>query len=196
MFKTTDIGPLLENVDDKSSSKFEDKEKADILQKQFYSVITTSTDNLTATLIIKSDTTLLNLKITEDLVKKRLLKLKVNKSTGPDKILPRFLKELDDYISGPLAIIFEKSMLSGILPRDWKSKYVSLIFKKSNRNVAENYRPISLTSIVCKLMESIFKEYLMSYLTSNNFLSKYQYGFMKNRSTTTQLFSFLDLYCY
>ena len=91
-----------------------------------------------------------------------------------------------------MAIIFEKPMQCGILPRDWKSAHVSSIFKKGSRNIAENYRPISLTSIVCKLMESIVKEYSMSYLTTNNLLSKYQYGFMKNRFTPTQLLSFLD----
>ena len=70
--------------------------------------------------------------------------------------------------------------------------YVSPIFKKGARNKAENYRPISLTSIVCKLMESFAKDSIMTHMRAENFLSSKQYGFINGRSTTTQFLSYLD----
>ena len=70
--------------------------------------------------------------------------------------------------------------------------YVSLIFKKGARNEVENYRLISLTSIVRKLMEPFVKDSIMTYMRAENLLSSKQYGFINGRSTTTQLLSYLD----
>ena len=69
--------------------------------------------------------------------------------------------------------------------------YVSPIFRKGARNKAENYRPISLTSILCILMESFVKDSIMTH-TAENLFSSEQYGFINGRSTTTQLLSYLD----
>ena len=78
------------------------------------------------------------------------------------------------------------------MPMDWKKANVSPIYKKGARNKAENYRPISLTSIICKLMESFIKDEIMSHIKANNLLSHKQYGFLSGRSTTTQLLHYLD----
>ena len=90
-------------------------------------------------------------------------KLNINKAIGPDEIHPRMLKELVDYITIPLFIIMKKSLVDGTLPTDWKLANVSPIFKKGSKNLAENYRPISLTSIVCRLMEKIMKCQIMDH---------------------------------
>ena len=74
---------------------------------------------------------------------------------------PRLLKELIDEISTPLVMIFRKSLLDGVLPSDWKHANVSSLFKKGAKNIAANHRSISLTSIVCKIVESIVKEKIM-----------------------------------
>ena len=83
-------------------------------------------------------------------------------------------------------------MDEGCIPQDWKMAYVLPIFKKGVRNKAENYRPIRLTSIVCKLMESFVKDSIMTHMRAENLLSSKQYGFINGRSTTTQLLSYLD----
>ena len=83
-------------------------------------------------------------------------------------------------------------METEVIPLDWKKAYVSPIYKKGARNRAENYRPISLTCILCKLMESFIKDIVMKHLKSENLLSCKQYGFISGRSTTTQLLSYLD----
>jgi hypothetical protein len=79
------------------------------------------------------------------------------------------------------------------LSNDWKKAYVSPIYKKGARNIAENYRPISLTSVVvCKLMEKFVKEAVLQHLVGNNLLSTKQFGFVSGSSTVTQLLRYLD----
>ena len=102
----------------------------------------------------KTEVNLLNIIIKEQMVRNETLKLNVNKSCGPDEIHPQILIELVDLVSKPLALLLNKTMDEGCIPQDWKMAYVSAAFKKGARNKAENYRLISLTSIVCKLMES------------------------------------------
>ena len=86
-----------------------------------------------------------------------------------------------------------KTLEEGHIPDDWRNAYISAIFKKGARNRAENYRPISLTSIVCKLMESIIKEHVIHHLIENNLISLKQFGFISGRSTVTQLLHYLDV---
>ena len=76
---------------------------------------------------------------------------------------------------------------NGELPHDWKFANISPIFKKGSRSLAENYRPISLTSVVCKLMEVFVKRVIMQHQTDQKLLSPKQYGFISGRSTSTQL---------
>ena len=108
------------------------------------------------------------------MVRNETLKLNVNKSCGPDEIHPQILIELVDLVSKPLALLLNKTMDEGCIPQDWKMVYVSPIFKKGARNKAENYRPISLTSIMCKLMESFVKDSIMSHMRAENLLSSKQ----------------------
>ena len=70
--------------------------------------------------------------------------------------------------------------------------YVSPIFKKVARKKEDENRPISLTSIVCKLMESFVKDSIMTPMRAENLFSSKQYGFINERSTITQLLSYLD----
>ena len=78
------------------------------------------------------------------------------------------------------------------LPNDWKKAFVSPIYKKGARNIAENYRPISLTSVVCKLMEKFIKDAVLTHLIENKLLSEKQFGFVSGRSTVTQLLNYVD----
>ena len=88
--------------------------------------------------------------------------------------------------------MFENSMSSGLLPSDWKTSNISVIHKKGPKHDVGNYRPISLTCIACKIMESIIRDNIAHYFNVNKLFSNYQYGFIKGRSAILQLLNILD----
>ena len=128
-----------------------DKEKANILNQYFASVFTKEDALYDKVIPDRTECKLIDIDINEDMVKKKLLKLKVHKSKGLDGIHPRVLKELASVICVPLAIIFKTSIRSGTLPDEWKLANVTTIHKNGHRQMAGNYRPVSLTLVVCKV---------------------------------------------
>ena len=106
-------------------------------------------------------------------------------------IHPRLLKETCSSISSPLKHLFRKSLDEGILPEDWKKANVTAIFKNGDRKRPENYRPISLTSVVCKLMEKLIRDENVNHIESNNLFTEEQHGFISGKSCTTQLLEFM-----
>ena len=133
-----------------------------------------------------------DLEITEDMVRTKLSMLKSTSSPGPDHIHPRVLKEAAGHLAKPLSILYNKSISEECLPEDWKLGVVVPIFKKGDRQGAENYRPISLTSIPCKVLESLIRDRLMSHMEDEELLSKHQHGFRARRSCSSQLIEVLD----
>ena len=97
-----------------------------------------------------------------------------------------------DVISAPLAIIYTKSLEEGVVPEDWKCANITPIFKKGSKASAGNYRPVSLTSVLCKVMESILRDAIVDHLTVNKLLLPSQHGFMKSKSCLTNLLEYLD----
>ena len=91
------------------------------------------------------------------MIEAKIKGLKENKSPGADGISPRLLKEILDDISVPLAIAFYLSIQDGIVPREWKDATIILIFKKDIRCKSDNYRPVSLTYVICKLLPNSAK---------------------------------------
>ena len=130
--------------------------------------------------------------ITPQLVKKKLDNLKVNKSPGPDLLHTRLLKKLSAVLSYPLSIIFRKSVDHGVLPDEWKCANITALFKKGDKKFAGNYRPISLTSVVCKVLESIIRGNIVEHMKSNKLFSDKQFGFISGRSTVLQLIQVID----
>ena len=186
------IPPLLEDILDKESLRYEDKEKAEILQRQFLSVFS-PVDDSTTKLPARINVDIENIIISEEAVRDMLKNINVNKSLGPDDIHPRILHELANILSAPITILYNRSIQGEELPDDWKLQYVSPIYKKGQRSLAENYRPISLTCVLCKILESMVRSKVLSHLLTNDVLSKRQYGFINGRSTTLQLLHFLDV---
>ena len=80
----------------------------------------------------------------------------------------------------------------GIVPVDWKTAHVAPIFKKGDPLTPSNYRPVSLTSIPCKLLEHIVHSNVITHMLENKILCDNQHGFRKKRSCETQLVSFID----
>lgn len=132
-------------------------------------------------------TPLIHMAICIDKVKKKLDKLNISKSPGPDGLHPRVLKEVSNYIYKPLSIIFQASINTVTLPRDWKCANITALFKKGNKKVAGNYRPVSLTSIICKMMESLVRNEIIENMKQNKLFSDKQFGFTSGRSTVLQL---------
>ncbi len=91
---------------------------------------------------------------TPDSVMKILQSLSPHKAAGPDELHPKTLRALAPFIAEPLAELFNLSRLTTEVPEDWRSAIICPICKKGDREVTGNYRPVSLTSIVCKVMES------------------------------------------
>jgi hypothetical protein len=123
-------------------------------------------------------------------VVKMINKLKNCSSPGPDCISSRLLKEGVGQLAEPLAVLFNMSFQSGIVPAEWKTANVSPIFKSGDKSKPSNYRPISLTSQVCKVMERVINEKMKNYIARKNVISKDQYGFMPGLSTKTNLLTF------
>ena len=116
----------------------------------------------------------------------RLENLNANESEGPDGIHP-VSSENSEILAYPLKLIFEKSFKLSTLPLYWRSGNITTIFKKGSKLDAENYRPVSLTCICCKVMESIVRQSITNHLIDNNVFSNNQFGFIKGRSTVMQL---------
>ena len=134
--------------------------KADILNAQFQSVFTPTSplglgqickDQLPIDYPIMPD-----IRIDVNGINKLLSQLNPSKAAGPDAIKPIILKNLKDSVSPIIQIIFEKSLQTGQLPLDWTKANVCPIYKKGNKANPANYRPISLTCILCKTMSRAY----------------------------------------
>jgi hypothetical protein len=93
----------------------------------------------------------------------------------------------------PLKLLFNKTLKSGKVPSEWKHATVTPIFKKGTKGDPGNYRPVSLTSVPCKLLESIIKDKIMEHLLENNLIKDSQHGFMPGKSCATNLVEFMDV---
>ena len=106
--------------------------------------------------------------------------MKDNKSPGVNGIPPKLLLENVEQISIPLATMFSLSLEEGIVPLEWEEANIIPLFKTSSRNKSENYRPVSLTSVICKLLERLIKDILVDILVkSKKLINPSQHGFLK-----------------
>ena len=101
--------------------------------------------------------------VTPEMVAKKIKAMKDNKSPGMDGIPPILLMETLEQSSIPFAREFNLSLKEGVVPFEWKEANIMPLFKKGSRNKSENYRPVSLTSVICKLLERLIKEYMVDF---------------------------------
>ena len=113
--------------------------------------------------------------------------MKENKSPGVDGISPKILKETVEQISTPLAHVFNMSLQEGIVPLEWKEAKSIPLFKKGSRNKSVNNRPVSLTSVICKLLETTVRDHLMDFLLKHKLINTSQHGILKARSCLTTI---------
>ena len=120
-------------------------------------------------------------------MEKLLNNINTSKAQGPDNISNTVLKNCASQLSPALATIFQCSIDSGKLPSDWLNANVSPVFKKGDSHLAENYRPVSLTCVSCKLLEHIVCKHLLDHLERHNILTSVNHGFRSGFSCETQL---------
>ena len=84
--------------------------------------------------------------------------------------------------------------VEGIVPLEWKEANITLLFKKGSRNKSDNYRPVSLTSVVCKLFETLIRDHLVEFLVKHQLINTSQHEFLKARSCVANLFFFFKLH--
>ena len=160
--------------------------KSEILNKQFQSVFTKKSTTATPKLFGNKYPSIGKLSITLKGVQKLLEKINISKAAGPDLIPGRMLNMLAPELAPIVHAIFTQSLDTGE-PRDLSLANVAPIFKKGNRGLAENYRPVSLTCITCKLFEHIVCRHILDHVEDHKILTNLQHGFQSGRSCETQL---------
>ncbi|KAL8603552.1 hypothetical protein ACOMHN_052781 [Nucella lapillus] len=177
------------------------KERAETLNQQFHSAfspkITCSKDEFTARTGLMTDPppdspTVSTLTITTAGVIKLFKDLNPSKAPGPDGISPRLLRELAEELAPAFTLLCQSSLNTGIVPKDWRTANVTPVFKKGDRYRPENYRPIFLTSVPCKVMEHIITSSVMNFAEENGKITEAQHGFRRQRSCESQLIGLVD----
>ena len=124
-----------------------------------------------------------------------LRKLNTSKASGPDLINPRLLREAAVELCGPLSQFFNKLIQEETFPLDYKKSNVVPIHKKGDRSLPNNYRPISLLSIIGKSMERCIHKYVYNYCVTNKVITPFQSGFVHGDSTIYQLTDMYNSFC-
>lgn len=168
-------------------------EKANVLANFFASVFTDEDQSEVPGLDVEWQGPVLdNFEFTSEMVERKLLDLRTSSSPGPDGVHPRVLKELAAPLSSPIRELFKKSLEEGQVPEDWKQGEVVPIHKGGRKQDPSNYRPVSLTSVLSKVMESIIRDRLVEHLKESEKLTDAQHGFLAKRSCATQLLTCLE----
>ena len=88
--------------------------------------------------------------------------------------------------------MFNLSLKEEVVPVEWKKANIIPLLKKGSRNKSDNYRPVSLISVICKLLERLIKDHTLDFLVKHKLLNPSQHGFLKVRSCLTNMLCFLE----
>ena len=177
------VGPL---QDVNGSITVDAERKANLLQRAFVNCYTADNGCLPNS-VKKVSSQLSRVYLYYTLVRRAIKRLKVKTKGGPDGIPPTFFINCCDELSYPLSLFFTYSFENSILPDEWLQSFITPLFKKGNASDPTNYRPISLTATMCKIMEVIIKDQLVQYLVDKGIINKHQHAFIRNHSTATNL---------
>ena len=183
--------PMLERSDGSRTSN--PAESAEALAEAFSSVFVHEPEDLPSVDRPEAQHNVLNdVDITFDKVKNELERLNCFKSHGPDGVHPKLLKSLGDDPSFVNSVVklFRKCTDSGKLPKIWKSANLSALFKNGSKTDPLNYRPVSLTCILCKVYEKILRDEILSFVEDK--ISPHQHGFVKGKSCLSNLLETMD----
>ncbi|XP_062605203.1 uncharacterized protein LOC134266991 [Saccostrea cucullata] len=161
--------------------------KADVLNRQFASVFFQEAPGDLPPLGPSTIPDVPKITVSVNGVEKLLKYVNPSKATGPDNIPGKLLREASTELAPAMTLLFQASVDQGRIPDDWKSAKIAPVFKKGDRSQPSNYRPISLTSICCKIAEHIIHSSIITHLDDHKVLSDSQHGFSKttfHRNTT------------
>jgi len=161
--------------------------EAKILNEYFCSVFTTSTSAEPPNLESSLFPAISSLNITVQVIVQLLKDPNIHKATGPDNVSAQLLKELNLELAQVFTLIFQVSLYQNHLPLDWKIANAVPIHKKGDHSSPSKYRPVSLTSICCKLLKHVIYSHIFTHLDQHNILCKEQHGYRHKRSCETQL---------
>ena len=175
-----------------NETKYSNLDKANSFNEYFNNQSTIVADNDPLPNVNLLDTHLLPFNITIEEVTLIIKSLDTSKAIGPDLIHNKLLIVACPIIAKPLTSLFNRSLAEGTFPDVWKTAHVTPIFKKGDKSLCSNYRPISLLSCVGKVLERCVKNHLVDYLNQNKIISSSQSGFTYGDSTTYQLLNIYD----
>ena len=183
------VGPLF----DKTTNNYvsDSKKMADILQKQYQSVFSTPTKNLSYN-NEDSDYVLTDIDFTEEDFIKEVKSISINAAPGPDGFSAIFLKNCSKELATPFCAIWRECFDNGITPHLFKNSHIIPIYKGGDQGEAQNYRPVSLTSHIMKIFKKIVRKNIVSFLEENNIFNDSQHGFRQGRSCLSQLLEHYD----
>ena len=211
-FKNKTKSNVIRLKDQHGNITIKDEDNANILNTYFESVFTSEDD--TSELLLNESSEILwgekspepfpykpkpinsplcGTKITQDMIIEELNKLDANKTNTKDCISPKILKEVGLHLLEPLEQIFNLSLTSGKVPCLWKKATITALYKGEDRHDAQNYRPVSITSQLCRLMERMLKKQIVQHLEDNNLITDEQHGFMSGRSCLSNLLLNLEI---
>ena len=201
-FKSNVKNNVIRLKDKEGNIKMTDLENAEILNTFFESVFTVEEDAETLEKVTKEEKALpdwLNYKgnicndrletfeITDSMIRDELQAIDPYKSNVKDCIHPKILKEGADSLLEPLKHIYNLSLREGKLPEMWKRGTITALHKGEDRHQAENYRPVTITSTLCRMLERILKKPILKHIEDNNLLVNEQHGFVGRRSCLSNL---------
>jgi hypothetical protein len=187
------VGPLKDST---GSIISDSRAIANLLNNYFSSVFTvedlSNIPNPNSNFDFTNSEILTELLINETLVGEKLGKMNTSKSQGPDELNPKLLSELQNELCKPLTCLFNMSIQTGVVPQDWRDASVAPLHKKGSKNNSENYRPVSLTSIISKLLESLVKDSIVKHLDKYSLIHNSQHGFTSGKSCLSNLLDFFE----
>ena len=171
----------ISDLKDKQGKLIQDPvKKANLLNEQFGSVFSNQSPHVSHNFPKHNKLPdMNNITVTRAGVLKLLININPNKATGPDGIPGRLLKLCANELVEVFQLLFQASLDQGSVPNDWKRADITPLYKKGDKMQAENYRPVSLTSITCKLLEHIVHSNIMDHFDKFNVLDDSQHGFRK-----------------
>jgi len=194
--KDDSVPPMYDSVTDSHITKSIDK--AEYFNKYFLSHnrIDASNSELPEFTHVGSDVHVLEIiQVTEEEVLDQIKALKIGKATGPDNISAKILKEAGLTIVPSLTRLINICLSTSIVPDMWKKAHVIPIHKQGDRHIFSNYRPISLLSVVSKILEKVVFKHVYNYFYATDLLSSHQSGFRPGDSTVNQLAYLYHTFC-
>jgi hypothetical protein len=156
----------------------------------YFSSVFNNQDYLEPPVTVTNNPELADITFTKTEVEKELKNLNANKAQGPDGLSTRVLKECATILSEQVNVLFNQSMSTSTLPVEWKTANVVPIHKKGSKTEPSNYRPVSLLPIISKVMERCVLNKIIDIISPR--ITNLQHGFMKGKSTTTQIISVIN----